>query len=283
MPAPATATYFVKSTIVETTRFETGTLIDNDLIRSDDVGEGVLRPLGLTPLFDGVRIFQLNGPTLADGEFVEVASDILATVTFADGTTLTDVRGLFDSISQAYGFAENFFLLDPAALASVGKSITDVVDVTRTSFTLHDLDWSDFGFSGTPIAPVPPPPPPPPPVQNRIEGTSGRDVLRGTDGDDLIIANGGDRDRLIGGEGNDTFVFGAQTGNGIRDIAVITDYDAFEDTLLLTDGASMLRFTEKGDTVTIFLSGGDGDRIILQNVPDSGPLFKIEFDPDFIV
>ncbi len=167
---------------------------------------------------------------------------------------------------------------------SIGfRTITDVARVNSFTLSHHDLDWSDFGFSGTPIAPVLPPPPPPPPVLNRIEGTAGRDVLRGTDGDDLIVANGGNRDRLTGGEGNDTFVFGAQTGNGVRDIAVITDYDAFEDTLLLTNGARMLRFTEKGDTVTIFLSGGDGDRIILQNVPDSGPLFKIQFDPDFIV
>lgn len=281
MPTPATATYFIKSTITNTTRFETGTLADNDLIRKDDAGEGIVRPGGTYPLFDGVRIFELTGPGLTDGRFVEIDSDILASVTFSDGTTLTNVRGLFDSISFPYGFADHFFLLDPAALAAVGKSITDVVDVTRTSFTVHDLDWSDFGISGTPIDPILPPPPPPPPVLNRIEGTAGRDVLRGTAADDLIIAHGGNRDTLTGRGGADTFVFGSEAGNGVRDVAVITDYNAYLDTILLTDNARIARTIEGTSDITIVLAGGDGDRIILKDQPDSGPLYRIQFDPDF--
>lgn len=281
MPTPATVTYFIKSTLINTTRFETGTLADNDLIRRDDAGEGIVRPGGTNPMFSGLRIFEQTGPNLTDGRFVQIDSDILARVTFSDGTTLTNVRGLFDSISFPYGAADQFFLLDPAALAAVGKSITDVVDVTRTSFTVHDLDWSDFGISGTPIDPILPPPPPPPPVLNRIEGTAGRDVLRGTAADDLIIGHGGTRDTLTGRSGADTFVFGSEAGNDLRDVAVITDYNAYLDTILLTDNARIARTIEGATDITIILAGGDGDRIILKDQPDSGPLYRIQFDPDF--
>ena len=193
------------------------------------------------------------------------------------------MRGLYEPITGAYGFGAQYFLIDPEALATVGKTTADVVDVTRTASTDHDLSWADFGFTAPGAGPILPPPPPPPPPLNRIEGTSGRDVLRGTDGDDLIIANGGNRDRLTGNGGEDTFVFGNQVGNGVRDIAVITDYDAFEDTILLANGARMARYVESGDTITIFLAGADGDRIILQNVPDSGPLFKLEFEDALFV
>jgi Ca2+-binding RTX toxin-like protein len=274
---PTTVSYFVKESIVNTFRLQTGTLADNDLVRGDDVGEGVLAQgsTGFT-LFNGYQVLDFS--TLP-ARTVDVSPEILATVTFSDGTSLTGVRGLYEQVTGTYGFSSQYFLIDPQALAAVGKSMTDVVDVVRTGATDHDLSWADFGFTAPGANPIlPPPPPPPPPPLNRIEGTSGRDVLRGTDGDDLIIANGGNRDRLTGNGGEDTFVFGAQVGNGVRDIAVITDYDAFEDTLLLTNGARMARYTEGTDTVTIFLAGADGDRIILQNVPDSGPLFKLQFD-----
>jgi hypothetical protein len=59
--------------------------------------------------------------------------------------------------------------------------------------------------------------------------------------------------------------------------------DAGVETVLLTNGAEMARLTENGDTITIFLTGGDGDRTILQNVPDTGPLFKLQLDADFIL
>jgi uncharacterized protein len=120
-------------------------------------------------------------------------------------------------------------------------------------------------------------------VLNRIEGTSGRDVLRGTSGDDLIIANGGNRDTLTGRAGEDTFVFGREAGNGVRDVAVITDYNAFDDTILLTNDASIARTIVGATDITIVLAGADGDRIILKNQPDSGPLYKVQFDPDFFV
>lgn len=283
MTSPATASYFVRSFEegqLTSTRLVTGTLVDNDLIRGDDAGESVLP--GFDTLSNGAKFEGFLRYDSGRAEFTN--GEILATVTFADGTSLTGVRGLMDLEFDGFsGFSNEYFLLDTAALAAVGQTMADVADISRTGFTDHGLNWSDLGFSGTPIEPVLPPPPPPPPVLNRIEGTAGRDRLVGTSGDDLIIANGGNRDTLTGGAGDDTFVFGPQVGNGKRDIAVITDFKVFEDTILLTNGSEIARMITGRTDLTIVLAGTDGDRIILQNIPNSGPLVSIEFtDTPFV-
>jgi hypothetical protein len=281
MSTPATATYFTKNLFGDTvlsSGLRTGTLADNDLTRGDDAGEAV-RPASGPVLFDGIDTLTFN----SQGQitFVKTPGEVLASVTFADGTTLSGVRGLQDIIVGSYGGSNQYFLLEAAALAAVGKTMADVVDVSRIAETDHSLNWSDFGFAGTPGGTLPPPPPPPPPpVLNRIEGTAAGETLRGTAQDDLMIGNGG-RDTLSGRGGEDTFVFGREAGNGVREIDVITDYNAFADTILLTDGARVARTIESGSTVTIVLSGADGDRIVLRNQPDSGPLYKVQFDPDF--
>jgi hypothetical protein len=284
MPTAATALYFRKTSSTPTsttTAVETATLTDNDLIRGDDAGEFAQRPNG-SHVFDGFTRFVANGPTLGDISQVFDDGEILATVTFSDGTTLTGVQGLLDSVTGSYGFSEQYFLLDQAALAAAGKTFGDVVDVTTEGFTDHNLTWAELGFSGAP-APIPPPPPPPP-APNLILGTSGNDVLIGTAGDDLIVGNGGNPDRLTGGGGADTFVFGAEVGNGVRDRAVITDFDVYEDVLLVTDSAQVSRIStnSKGQVVVQF-AGADGDRVILENIDDTGPQVRIQFDPDFII
>jgi hypothetical protein len=186
------------------TRLVTGTLVDNDLIRGDDAGESVLA--GFDTLSNGAKFEGFLRYDSGRAEFTN--GKILATVTFADGTSLTGVRGLMDLEFDGFsGFSNECFLLDIAALAAVGKTMADVADISRTAFADHGLNLSDLGFSGTPIEPVLPPPSPPP-VLNRIEGTAGCARLVGTSGDDLIIANGGSRDTLTGGACDDTFVFG---------------------------------------------------------------------------
>jgi Ca2+-binding RTX toxin-like protein len=277
MSTTATATYFLK-TSYGTSALRTGTLADNDLIRGDDAREAVLPAAG-PALFDGIDVLTVN----SQGQitFVKTPGEVTTNVTFSDGTMLSGVLGLQDSVNGSYGFSEQYFLLDQSALAAAGKTMADVVDVTRLADVDHDLDWSDVGFSGTPVGTLPPPPPPPPPpVLNRIEGTSGRDTLRGTAQDDLIIGNAG-RDTLTGRGGADTFVFGREAGNGVREIDVITDYNAFADTILLTNNARIAQTIENGSDIIIVLSGADGDRIVLKNQPDSGPLYRVQFDDDF--
>lgn len=278
MSTPATVTYFSK-TSYGTFGTLTGTLADNDLIRGDDAGEGIIAQ-GSTSflLFNGYQTVDFSSIPY---RIVDNSPEILATVTFSDGTTLAGVRGLYELETGAYGFVNELFLLDPAALAAAGKTLADVADITRTAATDHDLSWAEFGITGAPVDPIlPPPPPPPPPPLNRIEGTAANDTLRGTNDDDLIIGNAG-RDRLTGRGGEDTFVFGREASNGVREIDTITDYSAWDDTILLTNNVSIARTITRGSEITIVLSGADGDRIVLQNQPSSGPLYQVQFDPDF--
>ena len=281
MSTPATATYFTKqSTGIYELGFgqQTGGLADLDLTRGDDAGEGIIAQGSSSfTLFNGYQTLDFSGPS---PRLVDNTAEMLATVTFSDGTALTNVRGLYEVVVGAYASVSEYFLLDPAALAAVGRTMADVTNVVRTAATDHNLNWSDFGITGTPVAPVLPPPPPPPPVLNRIEGTAGRDTLRGTAQDDLIIGFAG-RDTLTGRGGEDTFVFGREANNGVREVDIITDYNAFADTILLTDNATIARTIDGASDITIVLSGADGDRIILRNQPDSGPLYQVQFDADF--
>jgi hypothetical protein len=245
VPTVATATYFSQSNITTGTGFGIGTLIDNDLLRDRDTGEAVDLGFGMRP----------GGGSLQG--FGEGSQEIRANITFSDGTTLSGVDGLFTAFLIAgVGGADQLFLFDTAALAAVGKTITDVARVNSFTNTDHNLNWTDFGFSGTPITPEPPaPPPPPPPVLNVITGTAGNNVLVGTAGADLI--RGGDgNDTLTGGAGPDTFVFGADARDGNRDRDVITDFGA-GDSIVLELGAQLDFIERRGDSLYIQIQGGD--------------------------
>ncbi len=245
VPTTATATYFSQSNITTGTSFGIGTLIDNDLLRDRDAGEAVDLGFGMRP----------GGGSLRG--FGEGSQEIRANIAFSDGTTLSGVDGLFTAFLIAgVGGADQLFLFDTAALAAVGKTITDVARVNSFTNTDHNLDWTDFGFAGTPITPEPPaPPPPPPPVLNVITGTAGANVLVGTTGADLI--RGGDgNDTLTGGAGPDTFVFGADARDGNRDRDVITDFGA-GDSIVLEQGARLDFIEQRGTSLFIQIQGGD--------------------------
>ncbi|PTX55456.1 Calx-beta domain-containing protein [Litoreibacter ponti] len=90
-----------------------------------------------------------------------------------------------------------------------------------------------------------------------IVGTEGRDFLRGTDDGEIIRSLGGSYDRMIGGGGEDEFVFGAETNNGIRERDVIMDYEVGVDSIVLEAGTTIGSIRETSSQVVIFL---DGDR-----------------------
>jgi Ca2+-binding RTX toxin-like protein len=245
VPTTATATYFTQSNVTGSTGFGIGTLIDNDLLRDRDSGEAVDLGFGMRP----------GGGSLQG--FGAGSQEISADITFSDGTTISGVDGLFTAFLIAGGGGANqLFLFDTAALAAVGKTVTDIDRVNSFANTDHNLNWTDFGFSGTPVTPVPPPPPPPPPpVLNLITGTAGADVLVGTAGADLI--RGGDgSDRLTGGAGPDTFVFGADSRDGNRERDVITDFGA-GDSLVLETGAQLAFIEQRANGLFIQIQGGD--------------------------
>ena len=93
-----------------------------------------------------------------------------------------------------------------------------------------------------------------------IAGTDGRDFLKGTDGDDVFDAGGSAYDRMTGGAGDDTFVFGAEAANGAIDQDVIWDYATGEDVIRLEAGARVRDVTDTELGVVVRLEG-DGDKI----------------------
>ncbi len=235
-----TAQYF-SQTNFGTRSVQTVTLTDSDLIRGDDANESLAASNGFR-LFDGIQQVDFGQGrivTVSDGEAV-------TSVTFSDGTTIFGVRALYDQQNGPYGEIRQQFLLDPGALADVGKTLADVASVTVLAEVDHDLSWADFGFvpNGVTVPdPVPEPEPEPDPALTLLEGTNGNDRLTGTAADELIRGGNGD-DRLTGRAGADTFVFGADARDGGRDRDVITDFNADEDTIAFEAGAS-IRFVEE--------------------------------------
>ena len=239
-------------------------LVDDNLIR----GDGAVEEVG-GGLFDGVRLvgtFPAAYGTPDDGE-------VLTNITFSDGWILGGVRTLYDGQTGAYGYLQEQFLFDTAALAAVGRTLADVVSADVVAVTDHDLTWADFGFEPTGVV-VTDPEPEPEPELNLVQGTAGADRLTGTAGDDLI--RGGDgSDRLTGGAGADTFVFGADARDGNRDRDVITDFNAAEDTIHFEAGAT-IRFTEVRGADLFIQLDGDRDSILVLNA-DSGIVANFEF------
>lgn len=101
------------------------------------------------------------------------------------------------------------------------------------------------------------------PEESLIEGTDGSDDLSGTPGADTLRSFGGSYDRMSGGEMADTFVFGAEASNGLRERDVIRDYEVGVDMIRLEAGATIGAIRASSTGATIFLNG-DGDAIYVQ-------------------
>ncbi|MEO1538357.1 MAG: Calx-beta domain-containing protein [Pseudomonadota bacterium] len=115
------------------------------------------------------------------------------------------------------------------------------------------------------------------PELNPVLGTDRSDLLRGTNGDDLIIGQGGAFDKLFGLGGADVFAFGAETTNGVRDRDAIYDYEVGIDSILLTDGASVRSIRDTGAGAVIFLAG-DGDAIYLRGADITDENITLVYD-----
>lgn len=100
------------------------------------------------------------------------------------------------------------------------------------------------------------------PVLNPITGTENSDYLVGTDAADAIRGLGGRYDRMLGGAGADEFIFGEETGNGVRERDVILDYEVGVDTIVIED-ATIASIRDSRSGVTIFLEG-DRDAIYVR-------------------
>ncbi len=115
---------------------------------------------------------------------------------------------------------------------------------------------------------------------NEITGTSGRDILTGTPANDVISSLSGSIDRMSGGDGADIFVFGAETGNGIRERDIILDYEVGIDAIRLEEGATVGDIRETSSGVVVFLEG-DRDAIYVQG--EAVTVGSLDFVPENIV
>lgn len=237
----------------------TATLFDDNLIRGDDNNERVESESGLT-IFNGYTRFVQTGNSLDSivREFED--GEISTTITFNDGSSLSDVLGLVDIQTFNYGGFINNYLFDQSALNAVGKTLSDITDVQVDAFVDHGLSFADFGFGEGSEEPIEP-------EQSVLAGTSGRDVINGTDADEIIIGGDGN-DRLSGGAGADTFVFGADARDQGRDRDVIRDFDADLDVIVLENGAQIRNVFERNGDTFIRLEG-DRDVIVVRDADAS--------------
>lgn len=119
-----------------------------------------------------------------------------------------------------------------------------------------------------------------PPEPNLVLGTEGRDKLIGTDGDDEIRSLAGSLDQMTGGDGADTFVFGAETSNGVRERDIIMDYEVGIDTILIEGDVSIASVRELSSSVVLYLDG-DRDAIYVRGEGVTADNLNILFTDDF--
>ena len=108
-----------------------------------------------------------------------------------------------------------------------------------------------------------------------LVGGSGADIIYGGDGDDWLYAGTGisasdsGRDRLIGGPGNDKYVFDTSST-----FAVIEDFQYWDDEIYIDASAFGISSTDEIDeyyneveNLMIISIGGNGVNLHLENLP----------------
>jgi Ca2+-binding RTX toxin-like protein len=186
------------------------------------------------------------------------AQEILAVLTFKDGTALANVEGVANTLTGAYGYSQSTYLFNEADLAAAGKTLADIATVASTVNFDHSLNWEELGFDFTVAGNgvVTPDPAPSPPI-NKIFGTEAKNTIAGTSGRDAIFGLGGN-DILSGAAGNDGFVFGAETKNGRRETDIVRDYEVGKDAIYFEDSAVVKSVVNINGGVRISFAG-DGD------------------------
>ncbi len=136
---------------------DTAILTDVDLIRGNNDDEAVNFPGGTFEIFNGYFTFEQPQPGDTVDEFGRVVrtGESSVTVTFNDGSTLSNVLALRDFSTFNFGTTVNRYLLDQRALGA--RSLADVADVTFERNLEHNLNWDDLGFRETAVPPPPPP------------------------------------------------------------------------------------------------------------------------------
>jgi Ca2+-binding RTX toxin-like protein len=121
----------------------------------------------------------------------------------------------------------------------------------------------------------------------RVEanGLGGNDTIDGSAQTNtdvaLYLAGGAGDDSLTGGAGPDTFIFGAETANGVVEIDRIAGYSQDEGDVvdLSAGGGEFVSSEVVGDDLRITLAGGDNDILVIEGVTDIATVTFFTGDP----
>lgn len=170
---------------------------------------------------------------------VDTAGTLGTVVENGDGTFEYNPSGQFESLVEGESATDSF-----GYTVSDGSGGTDAATVTITIEGVEDA-----------------------PELNTVMGTEGRDILIGSEEDDLILSLGGALDMLMGGGGADVFQIGDEANNGLREFDIIQDFEVGVDQIQLMDGVSVANTFGSGTTQFVFLAG-DFDTVILSGVSE---------------
>ena len=192
-----------------------------------------------------------------DGDALAISSidtaGTLGMVTLnGDGTVLYDPNGAFDGLLDGETATDTFTYI-----------VSDGVDTSSGTVT---VTITGEGPTVTPL--------------NLITGTAGSNFLIGTDGQDALIGLGGSYDKLLGGDGADSFVFLAETDNGRRERDVIIDYEVGIDRIVLGTDTSIAAIRQTSTQVVVSLDG-DRDAIYVRGEGVTADNLTIEFSDEF--
>ncbi|MGD1925941.1 MAG: cadherin domain-containing protein, partial [Paracoccaceae bacterium] len=210
---------------------------------------------------------QNDGPDIISGDAFDVVENTTAVTTVeAEDPDLGDVlsfrisggadQALFE-IDAETGALNFIDAPDFEAPGSDGSSNTYQVEVEVSDGDLTDtqditVTVTDDPADNDPTGPL------------ILEGTDGNDRLIGTSADEIIRTFAGATDLAAGGGGSDTFEFGDETNNGVREITYLLDFG--DDDFLDLNGTGFTEFNVFGRTYLVF--EGDGDIALLLNTPD---------------
>ena len=211
------------------------------LFRSAANGAGPDEDVDGDPLI--VSAIEADGDVRNVGEVVELDTGALLTVE-EDGAFVYDQNGAFADLEDGETAFDTF-----TYAISDGNGGTDMADVSITVTGETDDE---------PL--------------NLVLGTENSDLLRGTDGADLVQSLGGRSDMIFGLGGGDVFDFSSVVDNGVKEFRFVLDFDATEDSVDLGGlDPSAVAFDERPGQVTLF-AGLDDDLITLRGVESFGDI-----------
>ncbi len=226
-------------------------IVDNTLDVIEDAGgyDTVEVRINNYTLAGGMEALRLAGTTASafgnEGDNLLVGSSLANTLRGMEGNDTLDGGAGVDSLIGGAG--DDYYIIDNAGdrVFEISNEGVDTVEAQVTGYTLangvENLVLFGTVASGTGNS-----------LDNFLIGNAANNSLNGGVGNDTLSAAGsnrglGQRDTLTGGAGNDVFILadenvsfyddGISSSTGVADFAYITDFNASQDSLVLSGSA----------------------------------------------